>query len=244
MKDISICTAIRNRNAIFGSTIYNWLRFDIPEILIVDFRDDSCESVWDIIEPLNDSRIKVIETKHEYRWVTAIARNIACKYALYDKMLMLDVDYILSKNFLDKHDIDDTKFISGDSIKDERSGLVYLTKNQFNAVNGYNENLMYWGYADTDIYDRLSKAGFLQEYADLNYVVHQPHSQSMSFENQICLNNIPSKGMLVQFNRQLCNSIPWTTQSNRIKWLLNHTDHPNRFFAIRNLQRDKNKFIH
>ena len=153
-------------------------------------------------------------------------------------MLMLDVDYVLSKNFLEKHAIDDTRFISGDGNKDERSGLVYLTKKHFNIVNGYNENLMYWGYADTDLYNRLSKAGFIQEYADLNYVIHLPHSHSMSLNNQMSLNNLIDKRILIPFNRQLCNSIPWNTQSNRIKWLLNHTDHPNRFLAIRNLQRD------
>ena len=82
MKDISICAAIRNRNAIFGSTIKNWLRFNVPEILVIDFRDDGCESVWDIIEPFNDPRIKVIETKYEYRWVTAIASKSFLKYCI------------------------------------------------------------------------------------------------------------------------------------------------------------------
>jgi len=238
MKNISICAAIRNRNEIFRSTFQNWLRFEISEILVVDFRDVSCESVWDVVEPLNDPRIKVIETKHEYRWVTAIARNIACKHAAFDKMLMLDVDYTLSENFFERHGVEDNKFISGDQCKDSRSGLVYLTKNQFEAVNGYNENLMYWGYADTDLYNRLSQAGFTQEYADLRCVTHQPHDISMSFENQIRLNNIPSGEMLVQFNRHLCNSIPWTPQSKRIEWSVNQTEHPNRFLAVRNLQRD------
>jgi hypothetical protein len=226
---------------VFKSIIPNWLQFDVSEILVIDFRDDGCESVWDIIEPLNDPRIKVIETKHEYRWVTAIARNIACRFALYEKMLMLDVDYILSENFFDKHDIDDRKFITGDRIKDSRSGLLYLTKSQFNKVNGYNENLMYWGHADMDFYNRLSKAGFTQEYADLTCVTHKPHSPNMSFENQMCLNNLPDWIALSQFNIYLCHSVPWTPQSNRIKWSLNQTEYQNRFLAARNFDKDLRK---
>ena len=237
MTNVSICTVIRNRNEIFRSTIPNWLHFDVFEILVVDFKDDACESVWDIVEPLDDPRIKVIETKHEYRWISAIARNLACEYAMSDKMLMLDVDYTLSQNFFERHDVADYKFISGDAEQDSRSGLIYWTKNQFRTVNGYNENLMYWGHADTDLYNRLSQAGFVQEYADLKCVAHRLHDRNMSFENQIALYRSSDKGVFLHFNRYLCDSMPWTTQSEKIKWSLIQTEHPNKSLAVRNLRK-------
>jgi hypothetical protein len=45
---VSSVSRIRNRNEVFADSILNWLQFPLSEIMIADFRDDGCQSVWDV----------------------------------------------------------------------------------------------------------------------------------------------------------------------------------------------------
>ena len=256
-KSTSIVTIIRNRNNVLRKTIHNWLKFDIPEIIIVDFRDDSCESVWDIIKPLNDSRIKVIETKYEYRFILGVAANLGFTYTTFPYVLKLDVDYLLSDDFFIQNTIRENEFVTG-YWKDPTSGLLYTEKHWWNLCNGYNENILYWGADDVDLYSRMRQQKLVHKYVVKDTITHQEHAVTLSLIHQFqwlpsnILNDkvgnhyymdkeqydvsnvgvINLKNQVQWFTEHLLKLIPWTPDVLRIQWKLEEIE-PNRYLAIR-----------
>jgi len=245
IKRTSIVSIIRNRNNMCQQTIQSWLQFDIPEFVIVDFRDDSCESIWDIIAPLQDPRIKVIETKYEYRFIISIAMNLACSQATYPFILKLDIDYLLHDDFFDKNIIRNNEFISGDQIDPNRHGALYVSKTDFDKVNGYNENLIYHGGDDQDIYERLARQQLIWKFFVNDTFTHMYHTRLQGIKNQY--QYIPDKLLQLKnsddfitklnkesldLNRRIYTRLPWSHDMPRTQWQLTPIE-PNRFLALR-----------
>ena len=236
--ETSIVVGIRNRNQIFADTIKGWLKFNVPEIIVADFRDDSCESVWDIIKPLNDPRIKVIETKYEYRWSSGIARNLAASMATSPFLLFADVDYGFSPDFFTENTLDDFDYIHNID-RGERSGLLYIHKSMYDYVNGNNEDLIYFGATDTDIVVRLKRHfGDTRRFAE-HTMWHKEHPMRLR-----CCNQLQQKTWLQEWqahtmkdktselNHWIRTNIPWTRDCNRIQWNVEQIEE-NRYLAIR-----------
>jgi hypothetical protein len=237
----SIVTAVRNRNDVFEQTLPNWLRFGVPEIVIVDFRDDGCCSVWDVVKQYNDPRIKVIETKYEYRWVLSIALNLAISQASYPYFLKLDVDYTLSNDFFVANSMRTREFISG-YVFDPTSGLLLVNKLQFEAVGGYNENMMYWCGEDRDLYERLRKQKLSQKFVVDGTVTHYDHPRWLCFANQFQYlpENMTEWTVQCEMDKisemmdSLMGLTTWDRNSPRICWSMTEIS-KNRQLAIRKI---------
>jgi len=232
----SIVCRIRNRNEIFADTIQNWLRFSVSEIIIIDFRDESCQSVWNVVQELNDPRIKVIETKYEYMFLPATAWNLGISQVASEFVLLLDVDNILYENFFKKNVTADHEFICG-KPKRHLWGSCYCKKAYFDAVNGFNENCIYMGYEDEDLYNRLVTAGYSMRSYNFSTIHHKDHPKVLTICNQVRQNggNAPKiwKSM-DSLNRVLAKELFWTADSPKIQWSLEPLEQ-RRLLAIRDV---------
>ena len=233
MNNTTIITIIRNRNSIFVHTLPNWLQFDIP-IIIVDWRDDGCERAYDVVRN-HLGKIRLIETQYEYMFHKELALNLAISQVKTDNFIVLDVDYILDRNFFEMNVLGDNEVITAHG-QGSLSGLMYCKKQYADAIGRYNENLPYWGFADTDFFVRLRDNGISSRRAV--GAEHRPHPVEMSIENQFkwC----KRKGCNVEHikrttwhaNRDIAKLIVWDASIPHVQWDLKEIA-PSVFLAVR-----------
>ena len=236
MTNATIITTIRNRNAIFADSLQNWLQFDIP-IIVVDWRDDGCERAYDVVKN-HLGRIRLFETKYEYIFHKELALNLALSQVETANFLMLDVDYILKSDFFEKNILHENEFITGhgEHGQGSLSGFIYCKKQYADAIGGYNENLPYWGFADTDFFYRLKMFGFTYKIAV--GVHHKPHSESLTFANQFKwgnnqkVNTDPLKFATWSANKAIAEQIGWTADIPHVQWQLDEIT-PSVYLAVR-----------
>ena len=246
-KDITLVTRIRNRNHVLIQTLPNWLQFDLP-IIVVDFRDDSCEKAWDVIQELKStydiSKVTVIETVQEYMFNHSLSRNLGASMINTDYMLQIDVDHILDKDFFEINKPDASQFAHPILQPDTYHifGLCLCTKQQFDEVNGYNENLIYAQQEDLDFYNRLSQTGYTWLEIPEKYVTHLDHDWDTRAKpytkDHTPLTQLRNKQSIIQLynyiNKQLIRLLPWTDSSPRVQWHLDNLE-SNRHLATRNI---------
>lgn len=236
----SIVCAIRNRNEILEDSLRNWIRFDVPEIVIVDWRDDSCEKASKIVDKIGDPRVRLIETKYEYRFTISHALNLAILMAKYPYLLKIDVDCTLSDGFFTNNTLVNDEYLSGRNHPG-LCGLVYISKERIEGIGAYNENLIYYGHDDRDLYHRLERNGLSFRSIEPNSAFHKEHSPVMSIVGQVCPSRdgisagiaFRLKCLFGNINAALIEALPWTEGSIRAKWDILETE-KNRYQAIRN----------
>jgi hypothetical protein len=232
----TIVCRIRNRNDIFTESIQNWLRFPVSEIIIVDFRDDGCQFVWDAVKRFDDPRIKVIETKYEYMFLPTIAWNLGISQVATDYVLLLDVDNILYDHFFESNVLQENDFICGKPIK-HLWGSCYCKKNYLDAVNGFNENCIYMGQGDTDLYARLVAAGYAMRTFIPDTLYHKDHPKILTIGSQVRQDSVNAKKIwsyMNHFNQMLTHELRWTPESSKIHWGLEQLEQ-RRWLAVRDV---------
>jgi len=232
----TIVCRIRNRNEIFADSIQNWLRFSVSEIIIVDFRDDGCQSVWNVVKEIDDQRIKVIETKYEYMFLPTIAWNLGLSQATSEYIFMLDVDNILHDHFFEMNVLGGTEFICGKPVH-HIWGSCLCRKASIDVVNGFNENCLYMGHGDTDLFNRMVAAGYSMQTFAAHTLYHKEHVKDLTICNQIRQKSGDATKLwfqMMHLNRTLSSELVWTTDSPRTRWNLEKLE-PRRWLAIRDV---------
>jgi len=226
MKEQStIVTRIRNRNSVLKHSIYNWLKWDVP-IKIWDFRDDGCESAWDVVKELPDSlreRVTVFETKYEYRWNHCICWNAAVALCETEYVVVTDVDHLIeSKLWLDPPASDELLYPPVMA----KYGFCWFRKALWESVNGYNENLTGYGSDDTEFYTRVAAAGYKFRHIAGDTVHHLAHDDVARIAPLI---QTGTEGLARnhatevvhtsnRLNQLITQYLPWTQDSKRIRW--------------------------
>lgn len=174
---VSVISACGNRGKALSVSISSWIQFDeIDEIIVTD---------WNSREPIShltelDSRIKVITVPNEPYFNQPQPLNLAASLTKSEYILKLDSDTVMNPyfNFFDHHKVDENTFLTGTdeswsfsrSKKDENFqkylyykalwGTVYITRENYFKVGGYNENMCYFAaWEDTEIYERFLRLG-------------------------------------------------------------------------------------
>jgi hypothetical protein len=209
---ISIVTACKNRNECLETVLPSWLQCkEIGEIIIVDWSSDiPLKHLTEL-----DKRIKVIRINDEKYYIPSQANNLGVSLVTNNRILRLDVDHFLNPyyNFFEKYKIDETCFVTGapenfdtllvrgEQMKQsvntsDKSGVepffkhlfgfLYITRDNLNKVNGYDENIgYYYSYEDGNLFRRLKLHGLKQ--IELKFedfcVVHIPHSNKKRYEH-------------------------------------------------------------
>lgn len=194
---VSIICACKNRNETLGVSIHSWLRYpEVHEIIIVDWSSDKSLKYLKKF----DSRIKIITVKNEKYFNMPQPLNLAASIASGDKLLIMSVDYVFNPynefNFFNTYDIDDQSFLCGEFETTENPlgltqlfkylrGILYVTKDNFLKIGGYNENYgTYYGNDDGEIEYRLELLGLKRKKMSIDYTIfHIPHSNKKRIEN-------------------------------------------------------------
>jgi len=201
---ISVICAVKNRINMLKFSINSWVAYkNIHEFIIVDWSsDDITHDEEEYFKKLDD-RIKIIKVENEKYFNLSKSFNLAAKNASGDLLLKLDVDYILNPyyDFFETYNINKNEFLTGDWNGYEKNrevgfllylnGFLYVHKENFFKVEGYNENLRGYGYDDCDLYSRLeSVAGLKRTYLDCDKIViyHNPHEDNLRSKNYECKN--------------------------------------------------------
>jgi GT2 family glycosyltransferase len=192
---ISVITACKNRNKPLEISLRSWIQFkEVSEIIIVDWSsDESLEYLagW-------DERIKIISVQNQQYFNQPEPLNLAASLATGDYILKVDTDYILNPyfNFFDFYKVDNTCFVCGENeyIQPEINqspyfkylrGLLYVTRENFLKIGGFNENITkYYAYEDDEIDDRLELLGLEKKKVCYNHnIIHIPHPDKKRLEN-------------------------------------------------------------
>lgn len=195
IKNVSIVCASMNRTNALKVSLNSWLLNEkFKEIIIVDW--SSAENLKNL-EKL-DNRIKVVIIPDKKYFDISKAYNIGIKNCSQEWILKMDVDYILNpyydifEEYLNH--IQDDEILTGsynDSLLDNKlgfleylNGLIFLKKEAFNDINGYNENFQGYGFDDEDLYLRLNQK-YKRLFLDQNkkIVFHVPHEDNKRYEN-------------------------------------------------------------
>jgi hypothetical protein len=185
-KGISIIVVSMNRTSYLTQTIPSWKKAlskvkDPWEIVVLD---------WGSTIPImNIWGIKLIRITKKY-WHLSLAYNVASQFSRYDKILKLDADSLLSHDFFEKNEISRDCFVTGDwrlarnANETHINGVVFLDRDLFFKISGFNELIFTYGYDDTDLYERASEFSTRKSLA-MDTVYHIPHSDELRGCNDI-----------------------------------------------------------
>lgn len=232
---ISLITCCMDRYDNLISSLESWLHIkEINEIIIVNWNSEKFD--WDAINKLDkQNRVKCVNVTNEKYWILTHAYNLASEFVTYDKLLKIDCDIKLNSNFLVNHKLNSDIFFRGNyrTIKNKKdfhlNGQFFCETNDYKKVNGFNENILTYGYDDEDLYSRL---GTHKKEVNINeeYLIHQSHDhrQKNSIEClynhklEMILNMLDTDEQKMTYRNELfCKHIKWNSNSKKSKWNIN-----------------------
>lgn len=240
-ENTTIVCGVRNRNEILAESLKNWLFHPVEEIVIVDFRDVSCESAWDVVKSNGDPRIRLVETKYEYRYNYSLALNLGISRVKTPFFTKFDVDYDIRHDFFERNQADAGTMIGGFDSRIWRFalvGFVYAPTALFREINGYHEGLHGYGCEDEDFFKRASKHVHVKIF-DPETIRHKPHPEVLRvrgfLKNGTGCTDEQSRALrkhTVAMNYLLLKVFPWGHDRPLTSWKLTAIEE-NRWLAVR-----------
>lgn len=192
---VSLICACKNRNLPLQISLSSWLLFkEITEIIIVDWSSDKSLNYLTELDP----KIKVITVSDQKYFNQPQPLNLAASIATGEYILKVDTDYILNPyyNFFETYIVDNNSFLCGQNDYKEIEinsspyfnhlrGLLYVSRENYLKVGGYNENnIKHYAYEDDEIVHRLELLGLKKIKVCYNHnIIHIPHSDKKRLEN-------------------------------------------------------------
>lgn len=186
MPGVSIVAACRNRHEELRHSLSTWTNVDgANEIIIVDWASTPPLSfVIEEVDGIDASHIPVIVLRmaNESSWKASQAFNVGFRASHFTKILRLDCDYHVHKDFVSSHPLGSDQFNAGGihlERMDEDEGLrnlLYAEKEILLSVGGYDERLQEYGGEQADLITRLTMAGYKRIDARYEKLSHSAHS--------------------------------------------------------------------
>jgi hypothetical protein len=160
----SLVTCSMNRTKYLLESIQTWNELEeLSEIIVVDYSSDKPILESDLPKPKFGKKIILVRVDNEKKWVLSHAYNLGISFAQYDKLLKIDSDIKLLKDFISSHPLKENVFYRGhwEIARNENeihfNGQLICNTTDFYVVNGYNERITTYGYDDTDLYVRIEQ---------------------------------------------------------------------------------------
>jgi len=221
---ISLFCACRNREENLQISLSSWLSFDeVNEIVIVDWSSDISPSI-------TDDRVSMIRAENEDGWCLSKAYNLAAGFTTRTNICKVDCDYILKNDFFNKYEPDQKSFYAGNhNICRDRNekflnGLVYLKRDIFFSVNGYNENIIKYGYDDTDLYKRLETNCIERLDISPDDAEHIEHPNDVRGISENFWDSWPENADSLIENMNLSSARIWSTDDRRASYHISKQD--------------------
>ena len=239
---LSIATGSLNRLEHLKQSLSTWLIAPEPdEIVVVDWGNEI--PLQESLREFNDSRIVIARAEGQRHWQMPKVNNLELLLASGERLLRTDNDCLLGTSFFEKHALDDGCFFAGnwktvqnkEADKSNLAGTIYIHTADALSVNGYNERLIHYGHDDDDLYERLVRKGLKRLDIDLSTLEHLPHSDQQRYERLKIASRVPHphekspkaihdkiagqvKHNLIQMNKSIAKSQPWTSRDSMTKW--------------------------
>jgi glycosyltransferase involved in cell wall biosynthesis len=177
---ISVFTSCMNRHSNLEQSLATWIRVPvIDEIIVVDWSSDP--SLKSIVDRYQNGKIILARVPDQVKWVLSWSFNLAARLTARKRIFKLDADILLHEGFFERHILEPGVFYAGNSARRRNdnekylNGIVYLNREDYFLVNGYNEFLKTYGWDDEDLYRRLLNQGLKRIDIDNDFVSHIPH---------------------------------------------------------------------
>lgn len=191
----SVICACKDRVKALLTVLPSWLHCrEISEIILVDW---SSSPPLDLL-PALDPRIKVVKVRNQKWFNQPQPLNLAASLASGKYLLKLDTDFIINPyySFFDKYQIDEGTFVSGDHDYTDTNishspyfeflrGLLWVHKDAFMSVGGYNEKMdRFYAWEDSELDIRLEMFGLKHRKLEFDHhILHIPHQDFMRTKN-------------------------------------------------------------
>ena len=219
MAGVSVIVGCMNRSSFLLQSLPSWLYHpEIREIIIVDWSSD--ETL--VIPPsLMEPRIKILRVEKTGGWILSLALNFAAQHTKYPLLLKLDADSVLDTNFFKKHPlrIDSNEFYSGNwriarnENEKHLNGVVFLARQHFMQIGGYNEYIRTYGWDDSDLYNRLQQSGLLQKDFVYETISHIEHN------NLLRTRGGQDIRLEIMKNMHLVKKLPWSAEKEPTRYI-------------------------
>jgi hypothetical protein len=205
---VSLVAACRGRHEALRRTLPTWLALrHVNEVVIVDWSSEPpLEGI--VREITGNPRVKVVRVEGERDWVLSRAYNLAVGVAGRAEIVRTDCDYAIEPGFVRAHDLDGDRpegkgarrarparpaagegedgaaFYAGDyrMARDENevhlNGAVFIHRQDFVRIGGYDERIQTYGWDDTDLYQRLGGVGMQQRNVSYDHIRHVRHGEA------------------------------------------------------------------
>lgn len=189
---VSLIAACKDRSITLSRAIRSWTALrGVDEILLIDWSSDPPVEQALSDDLLGDERITLVRVSGQSDWVLSRAYNLAARLASYTRLMKVDCDTFMEAGFFDSHPLPEGTFYAGDwrqlssGVTNELhvNGLMYVKRDDFLSVGGYDERITTYGWDDSDIAERLSRVGKAKRF-DYNQVHHIAHPASLRVVNQ------------------------------------------------------------
>jgi hypothetical protein len=183
---VTLVVSLMNRNALVAKNLENWRAQSIDELILVDW--SSQPPVADLPEVLQDPRVRIIRVPGQARFTRTWAQNLGIRCARHTKIMKFDADVTFHGDFFGSHPLLENHYWVGEwrQARDwnERhlTGNIYLHRDDFYRVNGYDERIVNYGHDDTDIAWRLIMSGARKQVFAFTMMHHQPHGNRARIE--------------------------------------------------------------
>jgi len=165
-----IITACKNRIDHLKQVLPSWKKF-YNKIIVIDWSSDV---------PVELDGVTVYRIDNKPDWILSIPFNEAAFLTKEKYLLKLDCDYELLESLpLPQEGV---SFFCGDwkqaRQKEEvhLNGALFISRNDFLKVGGYNEHIQSYGYEDSDLYERLEKIPLQRKNFQAGTMRHLHHS--------------------------------------------------------------------
>jgi glycosyltransferase involved in cell wall biosynthesis len=163
----SLITTCKGRLLHLKKTLPKMVAQGFHEVIVVDYDCPQKTSDW---VSSNYPSVTLAKVKDEPLFNISRARNIGAKHSVGDVLCFVDADIEIANGFLEWfttnftqkkfYVLEPQKLRQGDERLKGLYGLVACTREQFEAIGGYDEIIAGWGGEDLDLYWRFKKAGF------------------------------------------------------------------------------------
>lgn len=186
---ISLFTAVKNRAVELDQAIQTWITHkEIDEIIILDWGSD--HSLIPLVEKYQNGKIILAVVNYQPKWVLSYAFNLAARLTTRKRILKTDSDVKILPGFFSKHIIEPGNFYCGNwrirrnDNEMHLNGVTFLKREDFFRVNGYNEYIKFYGWDDSDLYQRLVGNGLNRNDFNLDTLYHIPHGNRTAHQDK------------------------------------------------------------
>jgi hypothetical protein len=179
--NITIVTRLRDRKAHLVESLPTWLRLPVAEIVIVDWSSREGD-LADLVRYLDDPRVKVVRVEGRPTFERAAAWNLGILHASAEWVFLLDADVkVVGSPLADQvfavPNYEQYFRPYSDKYLPHLFGCGIVLKDHWQAVGGFNESLVGWGWEDVDFYRRLQRYGLREVTLSSSHYEPLPHDE-------------------------------------------------------------------